>query len=96
MSEFIVLLLIACFWCFGIFTPFHEGYILEGLGNRIKAVIGKQLAKPLFSCPPCSASVHGAAIGLFWWGIDIRVIPFMICLCGLNFIVKTLLFPEYE
>jgi hypothetical protein len=42
------------------------------------------------------ASIHGAAIGLFWWGIDLRVIPFMICLCGLNFIIKNIIFPEYE
>jgi hypothetical protein len=96
MNEFIILLIIACNWCFGIFTPFHEGYILESIGDRIRSVIGKQLSKPIFGCPPCMASIHGAAIGLFWWGIDLRVIPFMICLCGLNFIIKNIIFPEYE
>lgn len=96
MTEFLILLILSCFWCFGIFAPFQDGYILESLGNAIKRVVPKVFLQPIFLCPICMASIHGATIGLIWYGIDVRVIPFIICLCGLNFIVKNILFPEYE
>jgi hypothetical protein len=57
-------------------------------------------SKPLFDCPPCMASLHGFLIGSFFYGAAgfnlLIVFGYMVCLCGLNFIIKSILYPEYE
>lgn len=48
----------------------------------------KLIAKPLFACPYCMASIHGTVI-FFAFVLGhlplIMWIPFCICLCGLNY-----------
>lgn len=96
MNDFIVLLIIGSSWCWGVFTLFHEGYLLERAGNTLRRELGSWFSKPLFDCPPCQASIHGFAIGFIHYGLSWQIPIFMICLCGLNFIIKSIIFPEYE
>ena len=112
MIDFILLLIFGACWTWGVFTLFHEGYVLEKIGNKLRKYEydhaksktslnyswkGTWYSKPLFDCPPCMASVHGFLISAFYYDWHIPQIPvFMICLCGLNFIIKSILFPEYE
>lgn len=101
MTDFILLLLIGACWTWGVFTLFHEGFILHKIGNILKEPYGlgyksNWYTKPLFDCPPCMSSFHGGIIGLLFFGLSFKVLTFMICLCGLNFIIKSILFPEYE
>lgn len=105
MNDFILLLIVGACWCWGVFTLFHEGYALEKVGNFFRKegddwpvkMIGTWYSKPLFDCPPCQASVHGFLISAIYYDWHIYpMMAYMVCLCGLNFIVKSILFPEYE
>lgn len=96
MNDFIVLVIIGACWCWGVFTLFQDGYILEKPGHFLWDNIGNFVCKPIFSCPPCMASIHGFAIGFIYYGLSWQIPIFMICLCGLNFIIKSIIFPEYE
>lgn len=90
-AIFFYLLAIGCLWVIGVWTLFQPGMILQNLGDHIEAfcirvwgtVAGRMICKPLFTCPPCMASVHGSIIWFtfgprdwLWW------IPFLLCLCG--------------
>lgn len=93
MSEFIQLLLIASACIFGVHCVFSSGYIFNHeLFNKLPDAI----YKPLIGCPPCMASVHGLAIGLFQFGFSWKVFPFIVCLCGLNYVIKSIIWPEYK
>jgi hypothetical protein len=95
VTDFILLLIIGSLWCFGIYAPFSEGYIFENIGNFGIKHLGK-LAKPLFACTVCMPSIHGSIIAVIFYDWTWMAGAFVICLCGLNFIVKSILFPEYE
>ncbi len=46
------------------------------------------ISKPLYNCPPCMASVHGfAAYCIFYGDVDARIIPFIFCVSGLNWLL---------
>lgn len=82
-------------WCWGVHCLFNEDYILGGIGLVIERTIGTTLCKPLFLCPPCMSSIHGFAWALYFYGLDFKIIPFVIALTGLNYVIKTFVYPEY-
>lgn len=101
--NFFAILIGASFWCFG-FHIILKNFLLHALGVDIDKIgvwkgfkkWQQNIMKPLFACPYCMASVHGTAIffmmlfgifGLWYWP------AFCVCLCGLNYIVNSLL-PE--
>lgn len=105
MTDFILLLIVGACWTWGVFTLFHEGYILERAGNLFRkynykpngGFSGTWYSKPLFDCPPCMGSIHGFIISAIYYDWHIYpMMAYMVCLCGLNFILKSILFPEYE
>jgi hypothetical protein len=76
-----------------------RGYIQElPSGGGIPAWV-KSILKPIFACPTCMASVHGTAI---FFAFVLGYLPLImwpvwcICLCGLNFIIQNIIYPEYE
>lgn len=90
MTYVLLVLLFASFWCFGIWTLFQEGHILEKAGIFMDEYLPVYINKPFWKCPICQASIHGTAIyaiflmplhGIAFW------IPFCICLCGFNHFV---------
>jgi hypothetical protein len=97
MSDFILLLLFGVCWTWGFRTPFQEGFFMESVGDWIRKQSPQWATKPLFDCPPCMGSVHGFFIAAVYY--DWRIIhmgAFMICLCGINYILKSIIYPEYE
>lgn len=92
MTEFLQLTFIASLWIWGVFAAFDEGNLLWFARNNFEKTGGMWLAKPLFSCPYCMSSVHGGTIGFIYYGFDYRVIGLMLCVCGLNFIIKEYLY----
>lgn len=93
MVDFLLLLILTSLWCFGVKTLFSEGFLLERVGDW---AWGKSefLSKPLFQCPPCMASVHGGLAYIFFYdGPYGMSIFFLICLCGLNYLITQIL-PE--
>lgn len=97
MTDFILLLIFGAVWTWGFHCPFQDGYILEKAGHLMWDRLPKWISKPLFACPPCMASAHGFLISAFYYDWHIfQMLPYMICLCGLNYILKTILYPEYE
>jgi hypothetical protein len=89
-------LLIATAWIWGVHCLFYEGYLFEKLGNKLHDEVGDWICKPLFDCPPCMSSIHGVIFGIIFYGVSIKVIPFIICLCGINYVIKSFVYPEYE
>ena len=100
MTDFILLLIVGACWVWGVHCVFSEGYILERIGNKIRDKVG-MYSKPLFDCPPCMSGCHGLFIGVtgchYWFDNNAYIIlPFVLCLCGLNFVIKSIVYPEYE
>jgi hypothetical protein len=93
MIDFILLLIIGSLWIWGIFALFDEGNLLWPIRKRIEDLGLGMWIKPLFSCPYCCASVHGLLISAYFYGPSLVTIPYIICLCGLNFIIKEYLYP---
>lgn len=90
----IEMLILGSTWCFGIYALFDNDHLLGPAGDWIEAKTSTTFIRPLFGCPPCMSSVHGTIIGLIVFGLTLTVIPFVICLCGLNFIIKNIIFEE--
>jgi hypothetical protein len=86
-------LLLASLWCFGVHAAFQNDMLLGKLGTWIELRIGYKWCKPLFGCPPCMASVHGAFISGYFGLTPTVALVFIICLCGLNYVINQLL-PE--
>lgn len=94
MTDFILSVILTSFWIHGVHRLFSPGYLLGEWGDHMEEQLPNWLMKPLFGCPVCMASIHGA----FWFGVvlpfgfDISfplltAIPFMVCVCGLNSII---------
>jgi len=92
--DFIGRLLIGTVWCFGVYKLFDD--LLLPIRSQIEQKIGFKWSKPLVLCPPCMGSLHGLILGLLFFGAaPLTIILYCISLCGLNYIIQTLL-PEYE
>lgn len=87
-SNFLFLLLIGCLICIGIWNAFKPDMLMGWLGEICDRYLPEAVNKPIWSCPPCLASVHGTWIwflaggDLTWW------LPFVLALSGLNRIVS--------
>lgn len=99
MIDFILLLVLTSFWCVGVWNAFDEGMIFgkvgiwaRGRGGKtpVKAHLPAWAIKPLFDCPFCMSSIHGFASYAIFHGIDWMVIPFIVCLSGLNYVIINL------
>lgn len=92
MTDFILLLIIGVAWTWGVHCLFAPNYILGKVGDNLWGKLPKWLTKPLFACPPCMASIHGFVVGTTN-GLELRsIIFFMVCLCGINYLLKELLY----
>lgn len=94
--DFILLLIIGTTWIWGVHCLFSDGYLLEQAGVKAWNRWPKWATKPLFICPPCMSSIHGLIIASAYFGLNWLVFGYMVCLCGLNYILKQLIYPEYE
>lgn len=92
MTEFLQLTAIASLWIWGVFAAFDEGHIFWGIRKVVEATLGTTACKPIICCPICMASLHGGAIGFFYYGLQWEVIALIFCVCGLNFIIKTIIY----
>ena len=80
----------------GIHFAFRDGSILHGIARIFERTLGTTAAKPVFLCPPCMGSVYGFTFGFYWHGLEFEVAAIMFAVCGLNFIIKSFVYPEYE
>lgn len=94
MVEFINLIFVGSLWCYGVYAVFDNDHLLGPLGNWIEKKTSTAFIRPLFGCPPCQASIHGLAIGLIFFGLSFTLIPYIICLCGFNFVIKNIIFND--
>lgn len=78
-------LAIASCLCLGIYKTFQPGMIFHYLGYLIVNYTPTVLHKPLFKCPPCTASIWGTSYYLIYVGLDWNILLFVMCLAGLNF-----------
>jgi len=85
-------LLFNCLVIIGIWKIFSDGMILEKAGNQMQAYLGEYMSKPVITCPPCMASIHGtwfyfAFVGDAGQWHDLAFWPvYLLALCGLNVI----------
>lgn len=99
MTDFLLLLIVTSLWCIGVWNAFGPDMIFgkigelargtntESRGFKVNKALPSWVRKPLFDCPFCMASIHGFASCTIFHGLDWMVIPFIVCLSGLNYIV---------
>lgn len=92
--SFFAVLVSASLWCYGIYAVFDSDHLLGPVADWIERATSESFCRPLFGCPPCMASVHGSIIGLIAFGFNWTVISFVICLCGMNYIIKHLIWKD--
>lgn len=95
MNDFIIYLVITSLWIFGVYAVFDSRHLLGKVGGWVMSQTSETLCRPLFRCPVCMSSVHGGLFGVVFYDFTLTVLPFIICLAGLNFIINSLL-PEYD
>lgn len=88
MTNFLLRLLIGCLICIGIWNAFKPEMILGWLGRIWDRRLPDTLNKPIWSCPPCMASIHGTWFWFFAGGDLTYWLPFVLALSGLNRIVS--------
>lgn len=87
-SKVLLILLLSCAWCMGVFGLFTPGQLLGDVGDWAEDNVSKWIFKPTIGCMTCMGSVHGLVIYMFFLYADLGpllVIPFMVCLAGINF-----------
>lgn len=101
MTDFLLYILIVSAWIWGFNVLFEENNIFEKAGDWMDENLPIWINKPTWQCPVCMASAHGLLwffIGLplcFHDALPIRqLIPFLICLCGVNYILVKLTSKE--
>ena len=88
MTDFLLRLFIGCLIIVGIWNAFKPGMVMGWLGKIWDRRLPEGLNKPIWSCPPCMASVHGTWIW-FLFGGDLTFWPaFVLALSGLNRLVS--------
>lgn len=86
-------LIYSALWCLGVYCVLSPNYLLGWLGDSMREVLPRWMAKPMFDCLPCMASIHGTLIHFISGGDVFTWIPFVICLSGLNYFL-TMFFTE--
>lgn len=79
----------------GLFNP-DDNLLLNGVGGLLERTLGTTICKPLFLCPPCQSSIYGLISGLIYFGFSVKILLFIICLLGINYAIKKIIYPEYE
>ena len=89
VKEFLLHLVVASLIIFGIWGAFGPKMIFGWLGDILEKRVPDALNKPIWSCPPCMASVWGS---IYWFSVGGRVewvLPFVLALSGFNRIVAS-------
>ena len=94
MIDFIQYIVLGCLWCYGVYAVFDNDHLLGKFGDWIERNTSTFYIRPIFGCPPCMASFHGSIIGIMIYDFRPIVIIYVICLCGINYIIKNLIFKE--
>lgn len=89
MIDFLLRLIISSLTIFGIWGLFGPGMLLGWLGDIWEKRLPDAMNKPLWSCPPCMASVHGTWLWCVLGGSLSLYIPFVLALSGFNRIVAS-------
>jgi len=85
--NFLFHVVLTSLWCLGFYIAFDSGMILGWLRPEKKY----WLTKPLYDCPPCMGSLHGfVAFFLLFGTMDFRVVPFIFCVSGLNWLLSSI------
>lgn len=106
MIDFIIYLIIAGLWIFGVFAAFDSKHIfgkvnaklyhaLMSKGKDGKLIDRRWILRPLFMCNVCMSSIHGSILGFIFFGLSLKIILFVGCLAGLMYI-SNLILPEYD
>lgn len=101
MTTFLLSIIPASLFIYGVNILFQEGHLLEKQGKWMRNKFPDWITKPLFDCAICQSSFWGIlsfVFGLpnlfdihFRWFI---VIPYVFCLAGFNTIVNKLTSKE--
>lgn len=101
MIDFVFYIFIAVGWIWAVHCLFSEDHIFEKAGEWIYDNMPEWVYKPTVGCAACMSSVHGLLwffIGLplcFHDALPIRqLIPFVMVLCGVNYIIIKLTSKE--
>lgn len=88
MIVLIVPLFINMLLIIGLNKTTAEGMVFESLGNVVRETVGEFWSKPIVSCAPCMASVHGTWFFFAFLTQPLWMWPvYVLALSGLNYLV---------
>lgn len=93
MESFLIHLITASLFCLGLYASCRPNMIFHHVGYLISTKLPEWVRKVTIGCPPCMSSLWGTSYYLFFNGFEWKLILFVFCLCGLNFLA-TQLFQE--
>jgi hypothetical protein len=106
MVTFILLIIVAVAWIWGIKCIFSTGHIFQKAGDWVENNLHEWVYKPTIGCQACMSSIHGT---LWFWTYGIVVlnaetllskvilwIVYLLCLCGVNFMLLESIYKEPE
>lgn len=77
-----------------------DGMIFGKLGNYLSLKLsnkrGQYLAKPLYDCIICMASIWGGGIFLFYNGLSFKIIEHILLVAGVNTLITGIIYLTYE
>lgn len=88
-------IIITSLFCTGVHMVFKEGFLLDCLGNILRAWLPHWMASPLFDCLVCMGGFWGAT-GLFFLTHDWHHITWFPCVIGLNTIINGVINKLYD
>lgn len=93
--EFLTNIIITSLFCLGVYKAFDDGMVFGKVEKNFRSAMTPikmtWVMKPLTSCPPCMASFWGPfAFHAFYGLLDWSVIPFILCVSGLNWLLSSI------
>lgn len=96
--HFLTMLSISVFWIWGFYCIFNTRFLLGWVHAWVEHFTNHIVVKPVFACPPCMSSLHGA---LLYWGLFdqfnlLQFVFFIVLLTGINFLIKEFIYQEIQ
>ena len=88
-------ILITSLFCTGIHMVFKEGFLLDCIGNLLRARLPHWFCAPIFDCLVCMGGFWGAT-GLFFLTYDWHYVFYFPCVIGANTIFNGLINRLYD
>jgi len=83
MIDLLIFVVIASFWCIGVFHSTLDNFILEKPDKWLMKVLPSFVYRPLFGCIYCMASLHSLIVWSLLSIAGVDTIPFYVLIIAI-------------